>query len=624
ATLKDLAAARGERDNARERLRAALEADVAARYASLAALDDAMQRVDQVTDLVLDGAERAARLEAALKRGEEQKAGSARLADAEAELRRRLQDADDGWIRQWGEAKIAPRRPRDMAVWRKSVDEILRQRRDELEAASIEIETLRRKLDESRAPLSALVAELGGADAGLLPETLYREAEARAKDMQANWSRTCEAMAKREQTAKMLASAQKERARCAEEVARVMEAWPQALVEIGQRSQASVAEAKAALYVWRDVPQQRKEHDDHAHRVTAMTADIEAFEKAVSALVAAVASDLASRPARDALDAMAQRLKASGDARERRQALRDAAVRRERERARLTSRALLARGTVADARHVLDVAENTALAPLLERLARREECVKAMFEEERDLAESGDGLDAATLRSEQADIDADMLPATIARLEIAGQQLLADLQAAAKAENDAERAREDLAAGHHAARAAHEKNEAGAELLSIASSWLLRAGAARLAERAIERHRAAVEDPLLQRASHLFAIATDGRYARLGADFDAEDRPTLVAVTTCGEKTPVPALSEGARDQLFLALRLALLELRGGEPLPFIGDDLLASFDEQRTARALELLSEFGRTRQPIIFTHHRHVAEIAARLPAAADVIEL
>ncbi|HYA80147.1 MAG TPA: AAA family ATPase, partial [Methylocystis sp.] len=45
ATLKDLAAARGERDNARKRLGAALEADVAARNASLAALDDAMQRV---------------------------------------------------------------------------------------------------------------------------------------------------------------------------------------------------------------------------------------------------------------------------------------------------------------------------------------------------------------------------------------------------------------------------------------------------------------------------------------------------------------------------------------------------------------------------------------------------
>ena len=75
----------------------------------------------------------------------------------------------------------------------------------------------------------------------------------------------------------------------------------------------------------------------------------------------------------------------------------------------------------------------------------------------------------------------------------------------------------------------------------------------------------------------------------------------------------VDGLSEGTRDQLFLALRLALLEHRVAEPLPFIGDDLLASFDEKRTAGTLALLSEFSRNRQVILFTHHLHVAELAA-----------
>jgi chromosome segregation protein len=84
-------------------------------------------------------------------------------------------------------------------------------------------------------------------------------------------------------------------------------------------------------------------------------------------------------------------------------------------------------------------------------------------------------------------------------------------------------------------------------------------------------------------------------------------------------------MSEGERDQLYLSLRLALLELRSREPLPFIADDLLASFDETRVARALELLAEFARTRQVILFTHHRHVTEIAReRLQTAVDVISI
>ena len=53
----------------------------------------------------------------------------------------------------------------------------------------------------------------------------------------------------------------------------------------------------------------------------------------------------------------------------------------------------------------------------------------------------------------------------------------------------------------------------------------------------------------------------------------------------------------------FLTLRLALLEAHQGESLPFIGDDLLASFDEQRTRFTLDLLSDFGTKHQTILFT---------------------
>jgi uncharacterized protein YhaN len=46
--------------------------------------------------------------------------------------------------------------------------------------------------------------------------------------------------------------------------------------------------------------------------------------------------------------------------------------------------------------------------------------------------------------------------------------------------------------------------------------------------------------------------------------------------------------------------------------MPFIGDDLLTSFDEARTLAALRLLAVAGQERQIILFTHHRHVADLA------------
>jgi chromosome segregation protein len=85
------------------------------------------------------------------------------------------------------------------------------------------------------------------------------------------------------------------------------------------------------------------------------------------------------------------------------------------------------------------------------------------------------------------------------------------------------------------------------------------------------------------------------------------------------------ALGKTIRDQLYLALRLAYLEdyANRAEPAPFIGDDLFATFDEDRTANGLAALAAIGDKIQPIVFTHHRHVAEIA-KSKLDADIIVL
>jgi uncharacterized protein YhaN len=81
-----------------------------------------------------------------------------------------------------------------------------------------------------------------------------------------------------------------------------------------------------------------------------------------------------------------------------------------------------------------------------------------------------------------------------------------------------------------------------------------------------------------------------------------------------------------SRDQLYLALRLAYLEeyATQAEPAPFIGDDLFATFDEERTKNGLTALAAIGDVVQTIVFTHHRHVAEIAsANLGADACLLK-
>jgi uncharacterized protein YhaN len=78
----------------------------------------------------------------------------------------------------------------------------------------------------------------------------------------------------------------------------------------------------------------------------------------------------------------------------------------------------------------------------------------------------------------------------------------------------------------------------------------------------------------------------------------------------------VDAMSEGTRDQLYLSLRLAGMELylEKHEPMPMILDDLLVHFDDRRAKNALEALSRLGRRSQVLLFTHHAHLVELARK----------
>jgi uncharacterized protein YhaN len=79
-------------------------------------------------------------------------------------------------------------------------------------------------------------------------------------------------------------------------------------------------------------------------------------------------------------------------------------------------------------------------------------------------------------------------------------------------------------------------------------------------------------------------------------------------------------LSEGTRDQLFLALRLVMLQdyTEKAPALPFIADDLLQTFDDySRTAHALAALADLSHHTQVIVLSHHRQLIELARSLPA-------
>ena len=131
----------------------------------------------------------------------------------------------------------------------------------------------------------------------------------------------------------------------------------------------------------------------------------------------------------------------------------------------------------------------------------------------------------------------------------------------------------------------------------------------------IDKYRAENQDPLLEDASELFHRLTCGAYQGLAVEYDAADQPHIVGIREPNnERIDVSAMSDGTCDQLFLALRLAYVDhrLKRHEPMPFIVDDILIHFDDERAAATLELLLELSGRTQVIFFTHHRHLIELA------------
>ena len=620
ATRADWLAARERRERGLDRLGQALDGEAARRQDAFLDVRTLALAADSIGDNVVADSARATRLQTAR---EDLVARQEAVAGAEAEIARlaAARDAAEAdWVALWAASGVAPKSREIMARWAERVQQLLA-RRAERAQRLVEAEALAARFEEARAALAQWFEALG-----LKPppsfELALREARDELLARQKAWQAARDAAMQRANAERAAAEAEAEVARRAAELAELGKAWPEAMQGLRLAKTASLVEAEAALVAWGAVALPRQNRAREMRSIEGIERDLAAFEEGVGEIVSAAAPSLAGLKPEEALARLSALLaEARRAATERARLQKSAAQRAQRQRAEEARRKTYA-ATLAAASQRLRVEDEAALALALERCEARRALEIERGKLRQQLLEVADGLTEAALRAEQAELDPARLGGEIELTRRRRADWLQAIPVAARAAHDAQAECDALSRGRDAAGAARERMEARGELMDIAERWLIRQSAARLAARAIERHRKAAQDPLVKRAGALFHIASGGSFAGLATDYDEADRPMLSAQREEGDRVKVEGLSEGARDQLFLSLRLALLERRAGEPLPFVGDDILASFDDKRTKLTLELLAEFGRTRQAILFTHHGHVAELARE--AGADVAEL
>ncbi len=238
------------------------------------------------------------------------------------------------------------------------------------------------------------------------------------------------------------------------------------------------------------------------------------------------------------------------------------------------------------------------------------------------LREDGEGLDVAFLRAEAAATPAQSMADDSRAAELAASTAQDAAQGAAAEVERAEGALRTLALGQEAARAAADRQAAAASAARVLEDALVQHLAVTMLDHALlEVQASSTANQRLLRIGETFARLTGGRYDRLSpAEEDREslDHGRLIAHEPGGGDTHIARLSEGTRDQLYLALRLVAVEdhVRGAPPLPFVVDDVLQTFDDDRARAALEALVGLSEHVQVIVLTHHPHLCAVAEGLP--------
>jgi uncharacterized protein YhaN len=535
--------------------------------------------------------------------------------------------ARDEWNRTWQGILPNPRPPAEMTDWLVRHGALLGTI-DQLGRAEADVATLDSTIASYAKPLLAQLIQHGvtsRVDQSLI--ALLDEAGDVVR-------RVDEAVANQKQLARDIAELDTEIATlCAsdrqhdEQRASLTSAWRSATLPLAFPETASVAEVMTAIELLRDAFKKIDEAATWKRRADGIKRDARAFASDVEKVAREHAPDLLDLGAEEAAAKLIERFNESKKALEKRgeieRQLGEEAQRLAEQRARHAQadeslRQLLARASVSSIEE-LEAAERRSeeASRLDDELQQLDGLLSALGGDAKSLENELSDWEVDSARARLEDLDREQEEVRDLEINLSHRILTAE-EGLKKLDNPEDRA----------AQAALDAETALARVRDLAERYLTVRIASVVLAREIERYREENQGPIVARASELFRRLTLGSFTSLKVDFDEKDNPVLLGVRSDGRELLAPAMSDGTRDQLFLALRVATLEryFEHGDPLPMVVDDILVHFDDERARAALEILAELSQRTQVLFFTHHERLVQLATEAidPARLSIREL
>lgn len=519
------------------------------------------------------------------------------------------------WKNLWKEAGIKPLPPDEISAWIYKVNAFVEQAQT-IRELNDEIKNLDCEIDENRGELNSCLEKLN--EPGSESREKYKTFLVRCEELA---EKTREIEQNRISFEKDISKLKKNQSKQAsnlekseEDLRQWKEDWETAIADFGLTSAATPKEANAMVDKLDALFKEADKAEDLKKRLESIQRDRNSFEKEVRNHTEQIAPDLEDLPVEQVIGELKSRLtKAEKD-----ETLLEGLEKQLEENEELLQNAI---ERIKSMEQILTELCELTKCSAYEELEKKEGLSDRAKELQNEIENSEKGLQEYTagstleeLINEVMDCDRDRIPALLDEnsheLENLGKE---------RSELDQEIGglKKELVlmdGGSKAIEAAEDVQEILAKLRDKSERYIRTRLAYKILQKEIERYRQENQTPLLKNAGEFFKKLTLGSFIGLTTYYDDKDKPIILGVRNGGVQITVDQMSDGTRDQLYLALRLASIEqhIKNNEPFPVIMDDILIKFDDDRTRATLELLSDFSKKTQSILFTHHPRVVDLA------------
>ncbi len=393
--------------------------------------------------------------------------------------------------------------------------------------------------------------------------------------------------------------------------------WSDALEKMALPTDSSVATVEGALGLIQDVEEKlRKMREIQVERIDTMRADLGELAAEASRLALTGAPEVKGEPATQIIQLLTRRLTAAQEAAAEtarlKKVLRDA----QEQTAKAEKAIKTARASLRPLMERAGVDSHGLLAEAIARSDAKRRLQAEVTSARINLLEVGDGLALEQIEKEGDAADLPQIAVTLMQIDTDLSEAVTRLNTLSADHANSSRTLAEIGGSDAAAKAEAQRQQAIASMTDAAERYVKVFTAGRLLRWSIERYREEKQGPLLARAGVLFSKFTLGSFHRLVVDFEREPM-SLEGLRSNGKLVRIAEMSDGTRDQLYLALRLAALELHLEQsmPLPFIADDLFINYDDARSEAGLEALQALSGQTQVIFLTHHAHLAPSVQRV---------